>query len=93
MTSKVTGEKANQKREEITSEIDHPNPGFVRVDGGITKPVGDPDRYSFVKIGVSVTLPCYPTADGVVEKYDELSELVDKLMDREYEQVIGAQED
>lgn len=62
------------------------NKGYVTVEGGLTKNLGD---YNSARISVSVSLPCVPTIQGAREAYLKISELVDELMDEEYNKVIG----
>jgi len=59
---------------------------FVTVEGGVTKNLGD---YNSAKIAVSVTMPCEPTMEAAKQMYNKLSDLVDELMNEEYEKVIG----
>lgn len=60
--------------------------GYVTVEGGITKNLGD---YNSARISVSVSLPCAPTINGAKEAYKKISELVDDLLNEEYEKAIG----
>jgi hypothetical protein len=62
--------------------------GFVTVEGGITKNLGD---YNSARIGVTVCLPCGPTVKDAEEAYKAVSTLVDKLMNEEYDKVMTAQ--
>lgn len=70
-----------------TTKITGPT-GFVTVEGGITKNLGD---YNSARIGVTVCLPCGPSLQDAEKAYAEVSKLVDKLMNEEYDKVIGAQ--
>jgi hypothetical protein len=63
--------------------------GFVTVEGGITKNLGD---YNSARIGVVVSLPCEPTVEGARKAYSEISKLVDKLMNEEYDKVMSTEE-
>lgn len=64
------------------------NLGYVTVEGGITKNLGD---YNSARIGVVVCLPCEPTIEGAKEAYVEISKLVDKLMNEEYDKVMSTE--
>lgn len=78
--------KVSAVNKEIVTELDCANPAYVRVDGGLTKNLGD---YNSAKIGVSVSLPCLPNKDAIKACYKEASELVDEFMDSEYKNAIG----
>lgn len=55
-------------------------PAYVRVAGGITKEIRS---YEFVRIDVSIEIPCKPTAADVEATYVEAVEFVDqKLTER-----------
>lgn len=69
----------------INDEVNHPNPGFVSVGGGITKNLGD---FNSAKISVTVSLPCFPTIAGAKAKYEDVSDLVDDLMEKENKKVM-----
>ena len=66
--------------------VDSNQGGYVVVEGGITKNLGE---YNSAKIAVSVCLPCGPTIADAEEKYKEVSVLVDKLINAEYDKVLG----
>lgn len=63
--------------------------GYVTVEGGITKNLGD---YNSARIAVTVSLPCEPTEEGVHKTYKQLSKLVDQLMNEEYDKVMSTEE-
>lgn len=69
-----------------TSRKEDKSMGFVTVEGGVTKNLGD---YNSARISVSVSLPCLPTVKGAEEAYIKISELVDRLLDEEYQKAIG----
>jgi hypothetical protein len=62
--------------------------GYVTVEGGITKNLGD---YNSARIGVTVSLPCEPSLEGAQKAYAEISKLVDKLMNEEYDKVMSTE--
>ena len=62
--------------------------GFVTVEGGITKNLGD---YNSARIGVVVSLPCQPTEEGVKDAYKRISKMVDQLMNEEYDKVMSTE--
>jgi hypothetical protein len=78
VTPPTTTKKTSRKKEK--------NVGYVTVEGGITKNLGD---YNSARISVSVSLPCGPTIEGAKEAYISISELVDTLLNEEYEKAIG----
>jgi len=78
--------KVTEVNKEITTELNHPNPAYVRVDGGLTKNLGD---YNSAKVGVSVSLPCLPDEASLRKCYADASKLVDEFMDAEYKLAIG----
>src|SRR5690625_88214 len=51
------------------------NPGYVKIGAGITKNVGD---YNFIRVDVSISMPCEPNQEGYDEAYEETTKLVDK---------------
>jgi predicted RNA-binding protein len=69
-----------QSSKVLVADVDHPNPGMVQVAGGVTKNLGD---FNSFKMSVSVSLPCFPSIEGARAKYEEVSELVDELMEKE----------
>jgi len=79
-------EKVTETSKEITTRLPVSDPAYVRVDGGITKNLGD---YNSAKIGVSVSLPCLPDEKSIRECYAKASALVDEFMDEEYKAAIG----
>ncbi len=88
-TTKVTTDAPNVSVEiddEVESEVNSINPGYVSVTAGITKNLGN---YESAKIGVTVSLPCEPSLEGAESKYSDVSDLVDKLMDEEFKRVNG----
>ena len=93
--SKNTVVKKSGKETELTpqttshSAFDSSNAkAFVTVEGGITKNLGD---YNSARISVSITMPCDPTFEGARNMYSKLSDLVDELMNEEYEKVIESE--
>lgn len=50
----------------------------VTVSGHMTKNLGN---YESARIGVEVSLPCYPVEEEVVRVYTELQELVGSMLD------------
>lgn len=77
--------KKDETKREVESVIKDPHAAYVRVDGGITKNLGD---YNSVKIGVSISMPCEPTFKAINKCYKKTSKLVDELMDKEYSSVV-----
>jgi hypothetical protein len=69
-----------------TSRNEEKSMGFVTVEGGITKNLGD---YNSARISVSVSLPCDPTVAGAKKAYTKISQLVDSLLAEEYSKAIG----
>ena len=75
------------KRKDLGREEDLPtHPARIRVDGGLTKNLGD---YESARLSVSVEIPCGISDDEIVEAYRRISSLVEKLLEEEYQQVIG----
>lgn len=73
-----------------TSSVPTSGPmGYVTVEGGITKNLGD---YNSARIAVAVCLPCGPTVEDAAEAYKQVSALVDRLMNEEYEKVMSTEE-
>tara|TARA_R110002153_G_scaffold26421_5_gene82937 strand:+ start:17261 stop:17611 length:351 start_codon:yes stop_codon:yes gene_type:complete len=71
---------------EIDSVIKDTNAAYVRVDGGITKNLGD---YNSARISVSVNMPCEPNEKAIRKCYKKTSTLVDEFIDEEYKAVVG----
>ena len=60
-------------------------PAYVKVSGGITKNM---DNFNFIRVDVSVTLPCDPTQDAVDDTKKKCAELVDGYLDEEYRKAV-----
>jgi hypothetical protein len=81
-----TEESLPEVSKEFTEKVDHPNPAYVGVDGGLTKNLGN---FESARISVSVTMPCAPTEAAIRKAYDKASALVDEFMDLEYKKAVG----
>ncbi len=62
---------------------------YVRVDGSVTRNMGD---YNSIRVGVMVELPCYPTTSEVDRAIGWCSEKVDDKVARELRLAVGAPE-
>jgi hypothetical protein len=94
----VTVESSVKKNDEVisvtkpstlkeTTEIKQ-HMGYVTVEGGVTKNLGD---YNSARIGVTVSLPCQPSLEAAEKAYAQISKLVDKLMNEEYDKVMSTE--
>jgi hypothetical protein len=52
----------------------------VTVSGHMTKNLGN---YESARIGVEVSLPCYPVEEEIVRVYSEIQELVSDMLDEQ----------
>ena len=84
--SGVKGEEEETISKELDIPIESDNPAYVKVDGGMTKNLGD---FNSARIGVSVTLPCEPNEEAVRECYNKATSLVDEFLDDEYSKAVG----
>ena len=82
-------EHVSETSKEIQTGVNHPNPAYVRVDGGLTKNLGD---YNSAKVGVSVSMPCEPNEKSVRKCYEKTSKLVDEFMDEEFKNAVGEED-
>lgn len=64
----------------------HSPVGYVNVDGGITKNMGD---YNSVRVRVSISLPCYPEDTEIRRAYQHASTLIDELLPAELDKACG----
>lgn len=60
--------------------------GYVNVDGGITKNMGD---FNSVRVRVSISLPCYPEDTEIRRAYVHASTLIDELLPSELDKACG----
>ncbi len=67
----------DQRIDKNTVEMDGRPCAYVRVDGGITKNLGD---YNSVKVGVSITRPCKDDDAEIRNTYGQLSVMVEELV-------------
>lgn len=72
---------AQTTTDEIRQTVAAANPAYVRVSGGITKETGR--KFEFIRVDVSIEIPCNPTPEDVEATYQEATEFVDtKLTER-----------
>ncbi len=75
--------------ETIHVPVFHTTPAKVRVEGGITRNMGD---YNSVRVSVVVEMPCLPEITEIERCYQITSDLVDEMINRELTIATGATE-
>ena len=89
-TSKSTSRTKDGKTVAAESDIEKKpvtlencdNPAYVKVSGGLTKSLGD-GTFEFVRVDVSISMPCLPDEDSIDECYRSTAERVDEYLDEE----------
>lgn len=86
-TTRAYGQEALQE-EEMTDNIfpEGIEPARVCVSSGGTHALGD---FEFLKIEVSVTLPCMPTAEGIEAAYTRAKEFVSEKLINDQSEWLG----
>ena len=84
-TCYTAGNEANpdshDEHEEVVSvPIFNTDPARVMVLGGITRNMGE---FNFVKVEVSVDIPCYPETSEIDRAYNLASDIVEEKIQRE----------
>lgn len=67
------------------------NPARVRVSGGITKKTGG--EFEFIRVDVSVEMPCAPNEKAVKKTYKDTAALVEKMIEKEVAYAEGRLDD
>ena len=87
---RVSGKDQVERDDVRKIPIDHvqelPHVAKVRVEGSVTKNLGD---FNSVRIGVAVEWPCAPTEKAVAETYKFLSDKVDTMISEELRIAVG----
>ena len=83
-TVKKTGEEERSSQRRMTADDLPEFPAYVRVDGGLTKNLGN---YNSAKLGVSISVPCHIDDKSMRDAYSRLSEMVEELIDEEYNKI------
>ena len=65
------------------------NPAYVMIKGGLTKNIGN---FESVRVDVSVSMPCAPNDQAILETYGKVSLMVDDLITREQAIALGLPE-
>ena len=81
----LVGDETNYE-ERIRVPMFTNTPARVRVEGGVTRNMGD---YNSIKVGVIIEYPCYPEESEVRRTYRIVSNLVDELIGSELAQASG----
>lgn len=76
----------HQSSETIRVPIFHTAPARLRVEGGITRNMGD---YNSVRVAVAVELPALPERTEIERAYLVASDIVDDLINRELDIATG----
>lgn len=63
--------------------------GYVNVDGGITKNMGD---FNSVRVRVSISLPVYPVDSEIRRAFQHASNLLDDLLPSELDKAMGIEQ-
>lgn len=86
-TSRKVGKNPTEFSEKRIRVDDLPaHPAYVRVDGGLTKNLGE---YESAKLSVSISIPCHPEDKSIRKAYGRVSGLVEECLDAEYSKVMG----
>lgn len=64
----------------------HTEPAKVRVEGSVTKNLGD---YNSARVAVCIELPCYPEDSEIRRAYTYASALLDELLPAQLDQAIN----
>jgi len=76
-------------QEEALEEVTFPpgvDPARVQVTAGVTRALGD---FEFMRMDVSVTLPCMPTQEGIEDAYERASDFAAAKLDEEQNRWLG----
>jgi hypothetical protein len=77
----------HESQEQVRVQVFHTDPARVRVEGSVTKNLGD---FNSARVAVLVELPCYPEATEIQRAYEVASGMVDRYLERELQ--IATQE-
>jgi len=72
--------------ETVRVPIFHTAPARVRVQGGVTKNLGN---YESARVDVMIELPCYPEASEIERTYAYASDLLDRLVPEQVEKATN----
>jgi hypothetical protein len=78
-------EETSSERRIVVDDLPE-HPAYVRVDGGLTKNLGD---YESARLSVSISIPCHIDNDSIKDSYERVSKLVESCLDEEFEKVVG----
>lgn len=89
-TRRVSGTDQVERDDVRKIPIDHvqelPHVAKVRVEGSVTKNLGD---FNSVRVGVAIEWPCAPTEKAVADTYKFLSDKVDTMITEELQIATG----
>ncbi len=89
--SKYSDESEDKEyQERVDVPVLHTSPAYVKVEGGLTKNMGN---YNSLKVSVSVSMPAYPVTSELNRAYEFASDFVNKKIHEETEYALGRHQD
>jgi hypothetical protein len=76
--------------ETVRVPVFHTTPAKVRVEGGITRNMGD---YNSVRVSIVIEMPCLPEITEIERCYQITSDMVDEMINRELSIATGTAEE